>query len=98
MNVIWLQAAPVAFKNVGWKFYLAFIIPGTLGAIIMWLFFPDTLGLPLEEVAAIFGDADEVAIYQRDIEIDLTTHTIKDRHGNGKLDETHLEQNKEMEV
>ena len=32
--------------------------------------------MPLEEVAAIFGDADEVAIYQRDIEIDYATHTI----------------------
>ena len=27
----------------------------------MWFYFPDTLGLPLEEVAAIFGDQDEVA-------------------------------------
>lgn len=34
-------------------------------------------GLPLEEVAAIFGDADEVALYQRDLEIDVTTHEIK---------------------
>lgn len=37
-------------------------------------------GLPLEEVAAIFGDADEVALYQRDLEIDPTTHEIK-KHG-----------------
>ncbi len=32
--------------------------------------------MPLEEVAAIFGDADEVAVYQREIEIDETTHTV----------------------
>ncbi len=37
--------------------------------IIMWFFFPDTLGLPLEEVAAIFGDHEEVAGYMRDIHI-----------------------------
>lgn len=42
----------------------------------MLFFFPDTKGVPLEEIAAIFGDADEVAIYQRDIEIDHTTHDI----------------------
>lgn len=42
----------------------------------MLFFFPDTKGVPLEEIAAIFGDADEVAIYQRDIEIDHTTHSI----------------------
>ncbi|KAK5051348.1 hypothetical protein LTR84_003000 [Exophiala bonariae] len=76
MNIIWLQAAPTAFNNVGWKFYLAFIIPGTIGGVIMLFFFPDTKGVPLEEIAAIFGDADEVAIYQREIEIDHTTHTV----------------------
>ncbi len=47
----------------------------------MWCFFPDTKGLPLEEIAAIFGDADEVAIYQREIEIDHNTHAIVDHHG-----------------
>lgn len=58
----------------------------------MWLYFPDTLGLPLEEVAAIFGDADEVAIYQRDIEVDYAMHRIVDHHGQGKLDGAdHLE-------
>ena len=46
-----------------------FIIPGTIGAIIMWFYFPDTLGKPLEETAALFGDADQVATYMRDIEI-----------------------------
>lgn len=42
-------------RRIGWKFYLCFIIPGILSAIGIWLFFPDTWGLPLEEVAAIFG-------------------------------------------
>ncbi len=84
MNIVWLQSAPTAFANIGWKFYLCFIIPGTLGAICMWIWFPDTNGLPLEEVAAIFGDADEVAIYQREIEVDFATHTIRAvHHGHG---------------
>jgi hypothetical protein len=66
-------------RKIGWKFYLCFIIPGTIGGFIMFFFFPDTKGLPLEEIAAIFGDADEVAIYQRDIEIDHKDHRIIDR-------------------
>lgn len=78
MNLIWLQSAPTAFKTIGWKFYLCFIIPGTLGGILIWLYFPNTNGLPLEEIAAIFGDSDEVAIYQRDLTVDTTTHTIID--------------------
>ena len=98
MNIIWLQSAPTAFKNIGWKFYLAFIIPGSIGGILMWIYFPDTLGLPLEEVAAIFGDADEVAVYQRDIAIDFQTKTIVDRRvsADGKMikepQANHLEQ------
>lgn len=76
MNIIWLQSAPTAFETIGWKFYLCFIIPGSLGALVMWLFFPDTKGLPLEEVAAIFGDEDEVAVYQRDIDIDDAHHIV----------------------
>lgn len=49
------HSAPHAFASIGWKFYLVFIIPGSFGAIVMWLFFPATNGLPLEEIAAIFG-------------------------------------------
>lgn len=75
-------------RTIGWYYYLAFIIPGVCGAVIMWVFFPNSkyspptvslavspfgalgsncykwyanlhlaLGLPLEEVAAKFGDA-----------------------------------------
>jgi hypothetical protein len=76
MNIIWLQSAPTAFAHIGWKFYLCFIIPGTLGGLVIWFFFPDTAHRPLEEIAAIFGDEDEVAIYQRDVTFDPTTHAI----------------------
>lgn len=69
MNIVWLQSAPTAFLQIGWKFYLPFIIPGTIGAIVMIMYFPDTKGLPLEEVAALFGDLDEIAVYQREIEL-----------------------------
>jgi hypothetical protein len=78
MNIILLQSAPVAFITVGWKFYLVLIIPGTIGTVIMLLYFPNTKGLPLEEIAAIFGDTDEVAIYQA--EIDHNTLAIASHH------------------
>jgi hypothetical protein len=39
---------------------LCFIIPGYIFAVCAWLFFPDTRHLALEEIAAIFGDADEI--------------------------------------
>jgi hypothetical protein len=70
MNIIWLQSAPTAFNTIGWKFYLCFIIPGTIGGVVMWVWFPDTLGRPLEEIAEVFGDREEVAVYMRDLEVD----------------------------
>jgi hypothetical protein len=75
-NIIWLQAAPTAFANIGWKFYLCLVIPSFFLALVMWFFYPDTRGKPLEEIAAIFGDDDEVVVRQVDVEIDTTTHEI----------------------
>lgn len=56
MNVIWLQSAPTAFEHISWKFYLCFIIPAFIFAIICLFFYPNTKGLALEEIAALFGD------------------------------------------
>ncbi|KAF2117727.1 MFS transporter [Lophiotrema nucula] len=88
-NIIWLQAAPTAFITIGWKFYLVFIIPGTIGGIIIWTWFPDTNGLPLEEVAALFGDEDEVAVYQR--EINIEGGVVTDMHTEAKREHLHTE-------
>jgi hypothetical protein len=80
-NIVWLQAVPTAFITIGWKFYLAFIIPSTIGGLIIWFFFPNTNGLPLE-VAAIFGDEADVAVYQR--EINMKDGKISDLHTDTK--------------
>lgn len=61
---------PIAFERIGWKFYLCFIIPGILSGIAIWIFFPDTKGLALEEVAALFGDQDEMVSHTLDAEIE----------------------------
>ncbi|ERS95332.1 hypothetical protein HMPREF1624_08210 [Sporothrix schenckii ATCC 58251] len=61
MNVMWLQTAPIAFATISWKFYLCFIIPAYLFAIVCLLFYPDTKGLALEEIAALFGDEVQAA-------------------------------------
>jgi hypothetical protein len=68
---MWLQVAPVAFKSIGWKFYMVFISCAVVMAAIMYLTYPDTLNKPLEEVAKLFGDDDLVAVYSRDVDIDL---------------------------
>lgn len=47
-----------------------------IGSVVLWIFFPDTRGMALEEIAALFGDQDEIAVYQRDIVIDPDRHDI----------------------
>ncbi|KIW91694.1 uncharacterized protein Z519_07662 [Cladophialophora bantiana CBS 173.52] len=65
INILWTQLAPTAFEAIGWKFYLCFIIPPMLYAVLVWFTFPNTLGLPLEEIARLFGDHEENFIQQQ---------------------------------
>ena len=75
-DLAYLQATSTAFANIGWKFFLVFIIISGLGAI--WAFFvlPETKGVPLEEIAAIFGDTEEIMVYSEDIHVDHATHEL----------------------
>jgi hypothetical protein len=64
-----------AFANIGWKFYLVFIILSGLGAIFAFVFLPETKNIPLEEMAKLFGD-DSVAVYAEDLHVDRNTHEL----------------------
>ncbi|KAF2100563.1 general substrate transporter [Rhizodiscina lignyota] len=59
-TLLYTEAAPVAFANVGWKYYLVFIIVPAVGVIFFPKYLPETRQLSLEEIAAKFGD--EVAV------------------------------------
>lgn len=56
MTLIYTQTAPTAFENVGWRYYLVFIILPWFGAFIMHKYFPETAGRSLENIAVLFGD------------------------------------------
>ncbi|KAH8891707.1 general substrate transporter [Thozetella sp. PMI_491] len=45
---------PIAMGNLGWKYYIVFCILDALFFVMVWLYFPETKGKSLEEVAAIF--------------------------------------------
>ena len=77
-QIIWGQAASSAFANIGWKFYIFFIIFAALGCVVSLLFFPDTLHKPLEETAAMFGDDEDVVMFQRDIENDKGAEDVSE--------------------
>jgi hypothetical protein len=55
-RLVYTQAAPVAFADVGWKYHLVFILVPAMSTPLMWFKFPETKGLSLEEIGAFFGD------------------------------------------
>jgi len=82
-QIIWSQAAPTAFANIGWKYYIFFIVFAALGCVVSQLYFPDTLHKPLEETAAMFGDDEEVVIFQRCVDEEGSGSVLDDKAPNG---------------
>lgn len=79
-SIVWLQSAPTAFANIGWKFYIIFIVFDALAAVVIY-FYPDTRGKPLEEIAGLFGDKDQVAVFQSELEDDRALRFIEEKSG-----------------
>ncbi|KAL2795160.1 general substrate transporter [Aspergillus keveii] len=65
INIVFNQVSPIAFSNVGYKYYSLFICTNILGAITVFLYFPETKGKTLEEIGHIFGDDVIVADLQQ---------------------------------
>ncbi|KAL1608548.1 hypothetical protein SLS60_003490 [Paraconiothyrium brasiliense] len=56
INIVFNQVSPIAFSEVGYKYYSLFICTNLIGAITVFFVFPETKGRTLEEIAHIFGD------------------------------------------
>lgn len=56
VNIVFNQISPIAFSNVGFKYYGVFIALNCVGAIVVFFFFPETKGKSLEEINALFGE------------------------------------------
>lgn len=66
---MWTQVSPIAFAHIHWRFYIVFIVCCFVSGTVVLFTFPDTLGKPLEEVAALFGDDDLVALYSQEMDV-----------------------------
>ncbi|KAJ4260973.1 hypothetical protein NW757_001362 [Fusarium falciforme] len=45
---------PIGLQNVGWRYYIAYIVYTFLELVVVWYFFVETKGFALEEIAVIF--------------------------------------------
>ena len=51
------QVTPIAFRAIGWKFYLVFVVCNFTNALFFWAFQPETAKRPLEEMNYLFTNA-----------------------------------------
>lgn len=63
-------------RTIGWKFYLVFICITSVAFIWAILEVKETKGLPLEEIAALFGEQDQVTVFAANIHVDQTKHGV----------------------
>ncbi|PLB42582.1 general substrate transporter [Aspergillus candidus] len=55
-------SAPItlALKNIGWKYFMVFVAVTVVTSIMIHFYFPETMGLSLEEINVKFGDSVEM--------------------------------------
>lgn len=51
------QVTPIAMTNIGWHFYILFIICNFTNAVFFWAFLPETAKRPLEEMNYLFTES-----------------------------------------
>ncbi|CAK7203429.1 hypothetical protein SEUCBS139899_006163 [Sporothrix eucalyptigena] len=56
--------AALAFKNIGWRYYMVFFGCNIVSSIVIYFFLPETKGKTLEEMGDLFGD--EVVVHMAD--------------------------------
>ena len=60
-NFLVVEVTPDGIKNLGWRFYLVWAVLNLVNAIVVWIFYPETGGQPLEAIDALFVDQSDRA-------------------------------------
>lgn len=53
-NFLVAEVSPVAFSNIGWRYYLVYVCTNSLSIVFIYLFCPETKGRSLEDIDMIF--------------------------------------------
>lgn len=68
---VWITfSQPYGQAKAGWKYNLSFILLSLVVSILEFKYLPETKGVPLEEMAGLFGEEDDVAVRAKDIHFD----------------------------
>ncbi|KAK0372552.1 hypothetical protein CLIM01_10079 [Colletotrichum limetticola] len=66
-NYMVVQVTPISISSIGWRTYIIFAVLNAAWVPVIYLFFPETKGLELEDVDRLFaGDDFENTIHDRD--------------------------------
>ncbi|KAI0635596.1 general substrate transporter [Trametes polyzona] len=76
-NVLFSQVSNLAINNISWRYYLVFICLNAIDFVIIALFFPETKGKTLEQMAEVFGDEVDVHAVS---DVDDAGHAEKMEH------------------
>lgn len=53
-NFLAVEITPPAFQNIGYNMSVIFAVPSAANAVIVWCFYPETGGQPLESIEKLF--------------------------------------------
>lgn len=90
-NFLVVMISPVAMSNIGYRTYIIFIVLNAVFIPILWLFYPETKGLALEQVDKIFEGGDPItrgAMHQRRFDGNII---MEDLHGKSDPSHGHVE-------
>ncbi|KAK5945215.1 hypothetical protein PMZ80_002419 [Knufia obscura] len=54
--IMLVQVTPIAVEAISWRYFLIFVFMDAIFVVVFYFYFPETANVPLEEVAALFGD------------------------------------------
>lgn len=54
LNLIFAQCSPIALTSIGSKYFYCFVAFNWVAALIVWFWYPETVGRSLEEVEEVF--------------------------------------------
>lgn len=54
----WLvgEVTPILLEKIGWRVYILLAVNALIAFVTVYFFYPETSGVPLEEIGALFGD------------------------------------------